>query len=369
MTVLLSRIQRDLFEFAGRDPEDFAGLVEFWYQANSNALSAALTAQKGLNIIVNISNFRSFEPLAKRLFLLADTLIIRDTREWNAGSGEYQDIPVPFEYRPGFLDDVIDELKQLKPSPMTLLQKPTLYMTSTHKRLNNGYRAAYAGGAWSLIPAEFKSWIEGSGRRYMETGSVVYAPFIPPLAFELEFLKEGVALPDYFGGMPFFHQRFEWLDGPQLHALLSLSMPFLDGLDISTISAVKADHRDEFAAFSRSMLDSVVGVKAALGTDGFVSEVRHIQRNLIDAALSDVSKAVSRIKRSEALRKAGLLTGLIGLNGAALLGAPALALVGGLGTAGAALIAEKIAQLKAEGELKDQKGYFLWTMQDAADAA
>lgn len=367
--MLLSRIQRDLFEFAGRDPEDFAGLVEFWYRANSNALSAALTAQKGLNIIVNISEFRSFEPLAKRLFLLADTLIVRDTREWNEGPGEYQDIPVPFEYKPGFLDDVIDDLKLLKPSPMTLLQKPAMYMTSTHKKLNNGYQAAYAGGAWSLIPPEFKNWIEGSGRPYMETGSVVYAPFIPPLAFELEFLKGGVALPEYFGGMPFFHQRFEWLDGPQLHALLSLNMPFLDGLDISTISAVKADHRDEFAAFSRSMLDSVAGVKSALGTTTFVSEVKHIQRNLIDAALSDVSKTVSRIKRSEALRKAGLLTGLVGLNGAALLGAPDVALVGGLGTAGAALVAEKIAQLKAEGDLRDEKGYFLWKMQSAASAA
>jgi len=367
--MLLSRIQRDLFEFTGKDPEDFAGLVEFWYQENSDALSAALAAQEGLNIIVNIANFRSFEPLAKRLFLLADTLIIRDTREWKAGSGEYQDIPIPFEYKPGFWDDVADELKQLKPSPMTLLQKPTLYWTSTHKRLNNGYEAAYAGGAWSLIPAEFKSWIAGGGRRYLETGNVVYAPFIPPLALELEFLKEGVVIPDYFGGIPFFHQRFEWLDGPQLHALLSLNMPFLDGLDISTISAVKSDHREEFAAFSRSMLDSIVGVKAALGTDGFVSEVKHIQRNLIDAALSDVLKAVSRIKRSEALRKAGLLTGLIGLNGAALLGIPAVALVGGIGTAGAALIAEKIAQLKADGELRDEKGYFLWTMQEAAGAA
>lgn len=366
--MLLPRIQRDLFEFAGKDPEDFAGLVEFWYQVNSDALSAAITAQPGLNIIVNISEFRSFDALAKRLFLLADTLIIRDTRHFSEKQGQYQDIPVPFEYKPGFLDDVIDQLKLLKPSPMTLLQKPAMYMTSTHKRLNNGYAAAYAGGAWSLIPREFIDWLAGTGRQYLETGSVVYAPFIPPLSMELEFLRDSVALPEYFGATPFFHQRYEWLDGPHAHALLSLNIPFLDGLDIATISSVKADYRDEFRAFSRSMLDSVVGVKSAMGTETFVSDVKHIQRHLVDAALDDVSRTVSRIRRSEALRKAGLLTGLVGLNGAALLGAPEAGLVAGLGTAGAALVAEKIAQLKAEGDLRDHEGYFLWRMQQAADA-
>ena len=108
-------------------------------------------------------------------------------------------------------------------------------------------------------------------------------------------------------------------------------------------------------------------MKSALGTEKYVSEVRHIQRNLVDAALSDISKIVSRIKRSEALRKAGLLTGLIGLNGAALLGAPPAAVAAGLGTAGAALVAEKIAQLKAEGDLRDHEGYFLWKIERAAN--
>lgn len=364
--MLLSRIQKDLFDFTEKDTEDFAGLVEFWYQMNSDALSAALTAQPGLNLIVNISDFRSFENLAKRLFLLADTLIIRDTRDWNKERSKYQDIPVPFEYMPGYYEDAWSELRKLKPSPLTLLQKPAMYLTSTRKILNNGYQAAYAGGAWSLIPQEFITWIGDSGRQYMETGSVVYAPFIPPLAMELALMNERVALPEYFGATPFFHQRFDWLDVPQLQALLSLSIPFLDGLEISTISSVKKDYQDEFRTFSRSMMDSVAGVKSAFGTEKFVSEVRYIQRNLVDSALSDVSKIVSRIKRSEALRKAGLLTGLVGLNGAALLGAPATAVAVGLGTAGAALVAEKVAQLKADGDLRDHKGYFLWKMQQIA---
>ncbi|QKO21359.1 hypothetical protein [Rhodoferax sp. BAB1] len=365
--MLLSRIQQDLFDFTGKDPEDFAGLVEFWYQANSNALSAALTAQPGLSLIVNVSEFQTFESLSKRLFLLADTLIIRDTREWNSESSQYQDIPIPVSgYKPGYIDEVIDKLKDLKPSALTLFQKPAMYWTSTHKKLNNGYDAAYVGGAWNLIPPQFVSWIAGKGRTYMETGNVVYAPFIPPLEMELQFLNEGVSLPDYFNAMPFFHQRYEWLSGEQTHALLSLNIPFLDGLDIQDISRVKTEHQDEFRSFSRAMLESVSSVKAALGTEGFVAEARHIQRDLVDAALADVGKTIVKIKRSQALRRAGLLTGLIGLNGAALLGAPDATMVASLGSSGAALVLEKLAQLKDEGELKEKNGYFLWKLQQAS---
>lgn len=364
--MLLSRIQRDLFDFAGKDPDDFAGLVEFWYQQNSEALSAALTAQRGLNVIVSVSEFETFERLSKRLFLLADTVIIRDTREWDPTKSQYQDMPVPTSgYRPGYLDEVLDELKDLRPSPMTLLQKPTLYMTSTHKKLNNGYNAAYVGGAWNLIPPEVMSWIANNGRAYLETGSVVYAPFIPPLEMELEFINKGVSLPDYFSATPFFHQRYEWLRREPVHALLSLKVPFLDGLDIATISQVKAEHQDEFRSFSRAMLDSVSGVKAALGTEGFLAEANHIQRNLVDAALADVSKTIAKIERSEALRKAGLLASLVGLNGAALLGIPEA--IASLGAAGAALISQKLAQLKDEGLLKEKSGYFLWKLQEAAE--
>jgi len=363
--MLLSRIQRDLFDFAGKDPDDFAGLVEFWYQQNSEILSAALTTQQGLNVIVNVSEFQTFENLSKRLFLLADTLIIRDTREWKPGNGKYQDIPIPTSgYKPGYFDEVKDDLKGLRPSPMTLLQKPQMYMTSTHKKLNNGYDAVYVGGAWNLIPPEFIDWIATKGRSYLETGSVVYAPFIPPLEMELEFINKGVSLPDYFNATPFFHQRYEWLGREQIHALLALKIPFLDGLDIQTISRVKAEYQDEFQLFSRAMLDSVSGVKASLGTRGFLAEANHIQRNLVDAALADVSKTMAKIKRSEALRRAGLLASLVGVNGAALIGVPEASLVTSLGTTGAALVLEKLAQLKDEGALREKNGYFLWKLQE-----
>jgi len=363
--MLLARIQRDLFDFAEHDPADFAGLVEFWYQANSEALSAALTAQPGLSLIVNVSSFSSFETLAKRLFLVADTLVLRDTRKWTENETGFRAIPIPIsEYRPGYLDDVVDQLRPLRPSPLTLLYRPKLYWTSTTKTLNNGYRVAYAGWGYNSIPIEFLQWISRSGRSYMKTGQIVYAPFIPSFEMELEFLNRGVSVAEHFNATPCFHQNYDWLSEAQVQALLSLKIPFVDGLDIKTISKVKQDYQDEFIAFSRVLLEAINGIKASLGTEGFAKEVRNIQRNHIDAALSDVQKTVRRIGSLSSLREAGIFTGLLGLNCAAYLGAPETAIVTGLAASGAALVMEKVAQLKEQGELRDQEGYFLWRLQN-----
>jgi hypothetical protein len=125
--MLLSRIQRDLFDFTDRDPDDFDGLVEFRYRANSDALSAARTAHDGVNLILNVRSFGAFETLAKKLFLVADTLILRDTREWAADKAEFRAIPMPVdEYTPGFMPEVLDELSRFRPSPLTLSYSPNL---------------------------------------------------------------------------------------------------------------------------------------------------------------------------------------------------------------------------------------------------
>jgi hypothetical protein len=186
MTSLLPRIHQDLFDFIDHDPDEFGGLLEFWYRSNSEALSAALTAQSGVSLIVNVSSFQSFEGLAKKLFLVADTLVLRDTRKWTQEELGNRTIPVPIEeYRPGYYEDLIDDLRKLRPSPLTLPYRPPLYMSSTTKKLNNGYEVCYAGWDYNSIPNEFVSWISTSGRSYMTTGKVVYAPFIPPLEWEL----------------------------------------------------------------------------------------------------------------------------------------------------------------------------------------
>jgi hypothetical protein len=363
--MLLDRIQRDLFDFTDRDPDDFAGLVEFWYQANSEALSAALTAHAGVNLILNVRSFDTFEALTKRLFLVADTVILRDTRDWASDKAEFRAIPMPVdEYRPGFLPDTIDQLRHLRPSTLTHVYRPQLYWTSETKTLNNGLQIAYAGWDYHSIPSEFLEWIAGPGRDYMKTGKIIYAPFVPPLSVELEFANSGVDLPAQFSASSLFHHDWPF-EGHLEHALLSLQLPFLNGLDIETISKVKQDNYDAFSSFSRSILDSVNGIKSALGTYGFVQEVRSIQRDQIDAALSDVKKTLRRISASSALRKKEILIGLLGLDAVAFAGVPVTTLVTGLAAGVAAMVHERATKLKDQGDFIDNKGYFLWKLQNA----
>jgi hypothetical protein len=364
--VLIQRIQKDLFDFIGSDPDEMEGLIEFWYSANSAALSAALSQSSGLNLIVNVSSFKSFEELSKKLYLVADTLILRDTRTLGTEEQSFRFLPIPQDYKPSYLDELGETLKSIRPSPLTLSYRPPLYWTSDSKQLKNGYLVAYAGGGYNSIPREFVEWISGRGRSYLETGRMVYAPFIPPLSMELEFLKNDVFLPAYFNATPCFHQTYDWLTGDALSALLSLQFPFLDGLNIETISRVKEDHRDQFERFSRTLLNAVQGVKNSFGTERFIREVRYIQANQVDAGLNDISKTVSKIAASASLRKQGILIGLLGLNAAVLTGAsPAAMATAAAGSIGA-FVLDRIARMKEDGELKEQAPYFLWKLQQTA---
>jgi len=362
--MLSARIQQDLFDFIGNDLDEAGPLTEFWYGANSAALSAALVDQPGFSLVVNVASFQAFEHLAKRLFLLADTLIIRDTRQFTEEETTVGEVLIPTgEYKPGYWADIGAQLKQLRPAPLALQYKPELMWTSTHKNLSNGYQAAYAMGRFSGIPRDFVTWITGAGRGYLNTGQVIYAPFIPPLAMELEFLKNGVSLPDQFNATPFFHQNYDWLSEERIQALLSIKVPFLDGIDITTIHSVKEDHRDEFGNFSRALSNSITGMKAAMGTEAFAQEVRYIQRNQIDAALSDVGRTIKKIEKMKSLRQGSLLTGLIGINAAAyMFGVPEVTAATGAATALASVVTERVAQLRETSELKEKPGYFLWTL-------
>ncbi|MDP8218169.1 MAG: hypothetical protein P9M03_05535, partial [Candidatus Theseobacter exili] len=385
-TMLISRIQKDLFDFIELDPDDRDGLIEYWYMSNSEALSAALTEKQGHNIIVNVSSFDHFEMLSKKLFLLADTLVLRDTRKWTKEENKFNAIPIPIkgykleyavknsksnkipipieDYKPGYSDDVYDKLKDLKPSPLTFVYKPNLYWTSTEKTLNNGYHVAYAGWEYNNIPAEFKNWISNSGREFLKTGRIVYAPFIPSLEMELEFLKNKVSLPEYFNATPFYHQNYEWLNDNNLNVLLSIKFPYLDNLNIDTISKVKEDHHDDFSNFSKSLLSAINNVKSTFGTNEFLREVKYIQRNQIDDSLDKIEQKVKRICNMSVLSKAGVLMGLIGLNASMYLGADMKSIVTGLTAAGIAVVLDKVNDMKAEGQLKENDCYFLWKLKE-----
>ncbi|MBK7370962.1 MAG: hypothetical protein IPJ09_05900 [Saprospiraceae bacterium] len=374
--MLISKIQSDLFDFIDRDPDDAAGLIEFWYMANNNALSAALTKHDGLKLIVNVSSFEQFEKLSKKLFLVADTLVVRDTRKWVPEEDTLGEIPMPADgnYKPGYFDEVIEELKTLRPSPLTLNYRPPLQWSSSTKMLNNGLYVAYAAWAFNQIPQNFKDWIFSSGREYLKTGKIVYAPFIPTFEMELEFLNKGLSVPDYFNSMPCFDDTFyhnvdstwEWLANDKLLALLSLKLPFLDNIDIETLSKVKEDYYEEFATFSSGLLQSINSLKSNFGTENFAHEVKYIQRNKIDDELNNIEKTVKRMNNIGALRKLGVLTGFLGVNASMYRGLPNYTIPTGLATSVIGFIMERIEGLKANNELKDKKGYFLWKLKGVA---
>lgn len=362
--MLISRIQSDLFEFIDKDPDEINGLVHLWYRANSNALSAALTKQDGLKLIVNISDFSEFENLSKKLFLVADTLILRDLRKRTEKEMLSGVFPEPIgNYISNYYEELKDELSNLKPSPLTLLDHPAQsYASSTTKKLNNGLHVWYTLQFSHCIPQEFINWITSTGRDYMKTGTIIYAPFIPPIDFELEFLKKNISLPAYFNATPCFHQNFEWLDEKSLHSLFSLRFPFIENIDIDTISKVKQDNYDEFKNFSSSILQSIEEIKGSFGTADFLKEVKYIQRNLIDDNVSSIEKKIKRIENITSLRKLGIITGLIGVNAAMYLGAGAASLSTGLSSTAIAMIMNKIAELNSMGDLKDNSSYFLWKL-------
>lgn len=361
--MLISRIQKDLFDFIEHDPEELNGLIQFWYMANSNALSAALTKEDGLKLIINVSSFNSFENLSKKLFLVADTLILRDLRKRTKEEMLFGPFPVFDNYKPMYLDDVLTELKLLKPSPLTIMDSVAGgFWLADEKKLNNGYTAHYQAGVSHCIPKEFIDWITTTGKEYLQEGSIVYAPFIPPIEHELEFLKNNISLPTYFNSFPCFHQNYEWLDETSLNGLFSLKFPFIENLDISTISKVKNDNYDEFSNFSSSILQSINKIKNLVGSVDFVKEVKYIQKNEIDDNLAKIEQKIKRISNMNSLRQLGIMTGLIGLNAAIFLGASTPTLASGLSANVIAMIMDAAARLKDNNDLKDNSSYLLWRL-------
>lgn len=367
--MLLARIQRDLFDFTSQeDPEDFGPLLNFWYRANTPALSAALTAQPGLKLIIDVPSVRALEQMSQKLFLLADTIVLRGLSPEpprDIGLLEPEYLTPTSNYKPGYIDEVISQLEKLRPSPLTLMG-PAPYWTSTAKALKNGLHVAYATDMHRGTPREIVQWISGSGRHLIETGRLAYAPFIPSLEMEHEFIRKRVDLSAYFNTSPCFHHSADWLTKPQLDVLFSLRFPCLDGLDLDTLAQVKHDYHEEFESFSRLMLDSLNTVKAVVDTEQFAAEVRNVQRNLIDAGVSDVEKTFKKISALSSLRKKGMVVGLLGLNAAAYMGAPELFLVSGLAASGIKMVADKIDELKEHNQLKEFKHYFLWKVSHEA---
>ena len=364
--MLLPRILKDLYDFTdGEDPEDFGPLLNFWYRANSNAVSAALLSHPGLKITVDVPSADALEKLTKKLFLLADTIVVR-TEEPAENDDIENSLLMPKEggYEPAFLNEVIDQLNALRPSHLTV-RGPDPYWSSSSKVLNNGLDCAYAIQMAGGTRKDILEFLSRGGKESVRAGRIVYAPFVPPRELELEFARQGADFGAFFDTHPLYSDE-PWLGSNQLVTLFRLRFPCLDGLDIETMEKVKEDYRDEFEVFSRTMIKAVSEARASIGTADFSQEVQRIQRDIVDSGLADVQRSVNKIKRSPALQRQGVAIGLAFLAGAAYLGAPPWLWATGLGASAVKLVTDRVSELEAQGELKKSNHYFHWRLAQAA---
>lgn len=360
---MIEKIQQDLFDFIDADPDELEGLIYFWYTRNSPALAATLEKEKGVKLLVNIDNFNHFEVISKKLFLLADTIVLRDNRKYTNDERLNGFYPVPTgEYKPGYMDELFKELEKLTVPPLTITDQVNGFWTSDNKVLNNGYHVAYAMQNSNLIPKYFTDWITSSGREYLNTGSIIYAPFIPPIEWELEFLKQNISLPSSFDLTPCFHQKMSWFTDDNLKSLISLNFPFLDKIDVSTLQKIKEDNYDTFKNFSDTMTSSIDKIKSEFGTPEFIKEVQYIQRNEIDDKLDKVNQKLSSVIQMQSLRKQGIALGALTLNASMLLGASTTGLVSGASATIIAMIMEKVKEMKDTEEIKSNSSYFLYQL-------
>lgn len=359
--MLTSVIQKDLLDFIKYDKDDRKGLIQFWYMANSNALSASLTQTDSLKLMLNLSDFSHFEHLSKKLFLMSDTIILRDNRHLTENEGRPDCIPFIKDYKPSFWDDYKDQISQLTPSPFTLQYNPSAFWTSTSKKLNNGLIAGYAFDITNIpIPEEFIEWISNDGHKYLSTGNIIYAPFIPPIEFEMELLRNKVSLPDTYQAVSLFCEQNTFLQSSAITALLSLRIPAIENIDIQTIKRIKEDNYDSYNEFSVSIMNALINIKSIEGTANFKNEVAYIQRNLIDDSTDKVIQSTKLLKSSTVLRRMGFAINVLGIT--ASLFSPEYSTVGALSGLTPGLI-EMITDLKRRSIIKETKSSFLLELQ------
>ncbi len=359
--MLAAKIQKDLFEFIEKDPEDAEGLILFWYMQNSVPLSAALQEDTGIKLMINISNFERMEYAINKLFLIADTIVIRDTRKRDEKEIKLTSFPLINDYRPGYIDEIGKDLFRYRPSPFTIIDQPLGgYWTSTSKTFNNGFEAVYAHIFSHCIPGDFIEWIRTKGEKYLTTGEIIYAPFIPPLEHESELLRKNISMADYFNSIPCFHQNIPFFNELELNTFLQLDFPFIDNIDLNTLTKIKQDYNDEFKNFSLSIRNSLSRIRSIVGTTDYIKEVQYIQKNDIEGNIDKIQSKIKKINNMSTLRKLGTVIGLLGIDIAICNGFSLPTSLTALSPVVLYELDKIIAGLKEKNELKDNNAYFLW---------
>ncbi|WP_346859509.1 hypothetical protein [uncultured Draconibacterium sp.] len=356
---ILAELHKDLLDFSNLHDTEKKGLIDQWYRHNFLALSCALKYSDGIKLLLNVENFKDFEKYSKKLFLFADTLVLRDIKKRTQDEFELIQLPETNIY-----DKKYEELEGKRIPPIHIPPPQAGMWTSSKIKLNDGNEVPLAVKFNSYFPSESYDWMLGSGKQYLQTGQIVYAPFIPPIEVEQEFLKQGVNMPSLYDTQPLFYKDYDWLNEKSFASLLMLNLPTLDNVDIATLNEIKNDNYDSFKLFRNNILDSVQEIKSKFGTEDFLREIKYIQRNKIDDNLDKLEVKLKKIQKMRTLRQVGACIGLAGVNIVGLLGLSSVVPITGLAGGIAGMVAESIQKMKENSELEENPSYFIWKIKN-----
>lgn len=358
---MLRKMSEDFFNYVGLHDTAKKGLIDNWYRENYIPLACALNNSEGLKLLINVESLSEFEKYCKKLFLFADTIVIRDIQKRQEDEFELVEIPVSNDYR-----KVYNELNGKKIPPILVAPPQAGYWTSSKLKLNDGNEVPLAIKLSSYFPSKAYEWMLNSGKPYIETGQIVYAPFIPSLEVELEFLKQGVSVPSFYDTQSFFHKECDWLSDKSLTTLLMLKLPTIENLDITTLNEIKSDNYDSFKIFRNEILNSITQIKSNFGTEDFLRELKYIQRNRIDDNIDKLNLEVKKIESMRSLRRLGIAIGLAGIDILAYLNLSTEAsLITGITTNLSGIVNEHIKRLTERSQLEDNSSYFIWKMSNS----
>lgn len=354
MTTTLKDIFASLYRFTEMydEGEDREAMTSWWYTICAKDIARVYKNTPGNKLIVNCNSLHNWEYVADRLLLISDAVAIRDTR--------------PFEGSVGFV--AIPDRQLYDRSEIEKLPLPPIGRTLAHANYASEDTIPRVGktptamALYEAFPKDAYDWIFEKGREYHATGTIFYAPFIPPLAVELEFMKHRISIAELLGGEPLYAESVDFFDTNSLLALASLKLPTLEGVSLEYLNKIKLDHQDDFAAFSRAILKAINTIKSEAGSELFAKEVRSIQRDLIDDNIDKLNRKYRQITTMRTLSAGGVFIGTMGLSFAALQGASLPALTTGIAGTVAAGIAHAAAQIKEKYGLKDNPMHFLWRL-------
>lgn len=335
------------------------GLFDNWYESNFINLISAIKNTDGFKVLLDINSFHNLENYCKKLFLLTDVIVLRDAIQ--RIDGEFENVFMPIA-ESAYLDKQYIDVDSFPPIVISPPQGCGNW-TGSKTLLNNGEEAQLAWKFASFFSRQVYDWIlSRNGRKYIETGQIAYAPFIPPINVELEFLKKGFNVSESFDVQTLYCNEYDWLNENHLYSILNLNIPTVEYVDIETLKRIKDDNYDSYQFFRNDLLASINQIKSSMGTADFHRELRYIQKNRIDDNLDKLNIEMKKLKRMSALRKVGLTLGVIGLDFSFFDGT--LASIPILETA-ALGIEEAIATLQEKGQLKTNPSYFLWKVKNS----